>query len=119
MKEYGLIPSKFVYDLVIGACVKGGNISEALDIKDEMIANGFAMNLVVATSLLQGYCSQGDLPSALNLFSNIVEDGITPNNYTYSVLIECCYKIGNTNKAHELYCEMRQNTSYLVSSPSM
>lgn len=107
MKEMDWIPSEYTFTSVICACVKQRNLVQALKVKDEMINNGIVMNLVAATSLMKGYCLNGDLVSALYLFDKIVENGLTPNQVTFSVLIEGCCKKGNMKKAGELYERMK------------
>nr|XP_023892797.1 pentatricopeptide repeat-containing protein At3g54980, mitochondrial-like [Quercus suber] len=108
MREMGWVPLEGTYTCVIGACVKHGNMVEALRLKDEMVSCGKSMNLVVATNLMKGYCVQGNLDSALDLFNRIGEDVLSPNKVTYSVLIEWCGKNGTMERAYELYTQMKE-----------
>ena len=64
MREMGWVPLEGTYTCVIGACVKHGNMVEALRLKDEMVSCGKLMNLVVVTNLMKGYCVRGNLDSA-------------------------------------------------------
>ncbi|KAL0323928.1 UNVERIFIED_CONTAM: Pentatricopeptide repeat-containing protein, mitochondrial [Sesamum calycinum] len=107
MKERGWVPPEGTFTHVICTCVKQRNMTEALRLKDEMINSGHSMNVVVATSLMKGYCQQGNLHSSLALFDKIVEDGIAPNKVTYAVLIEGCCINRNMVKAKELYMQMK------------
>ncbi|CAL5406298.1 unnamed protein product [Camellia sinensis] len=68
MKKMGWVPSEGTFTSVIGACVKQKNMVDASKLKDEMVSSRKPMNLVVATSLMKGYCMQDDLDGALNLF---------------------------------------------------
>lgn len=60
----------------------------ALKVRDEMVADGIPINLIVQTSLMKGYCLEGNLGKALGLFEEIERDGPAPDKVTYSVLIE-------------------------------
>ncbi|XP_039129692.1 pentatricopeptide repeat-containing protein At3g54980, mitochondrial-like [Dioscorea cayenensis subsp. rotundata] len=108
MKGRGFVPTQFIYTFVVGACVKQGNLEEALSLKDELVASGRPLSLVLATSLMKGYCDQGDLDNALDLYTSVLKQGILPNVVTYSVLIDGCCRNGNVGKAFELYCQMKQ-----------
>ncbi|CAI9775574.1 unnamed protein product [Fraxinus pennsylvanica] len=81
MKKMNWVPSEGTFTNVIITCVKQRNLTEALRLKDEMISCGYLITLVVATSLMKGYCQLGDLNSALELFDKIIEDGLTPNKH--------------------------------------
>ncbi|TQD68777.1 hypothetical protein C1H46_045690 [Malus baccata] len=107
MREMGWVPSVVTFSSVITACVKQWNMVEAIRIKDGMVSCGYPVNLVAATSLMKGYCVQGNLESALGLFSIIIEDGLTTDRVTYAILIEYCSKNGNMEKAYELYTQMK------------
>ncbi|KAI7989559.1 Pentatricopeptide repeat-containing protein [Camellia lanceoleosa] len=120
MTKMGWLPSVGTFACIIGACVKQGNMVDALKVKDEMVSSGKPMNLIVATSLMKGYYMAGDLDSALNLFNKIVRDGLEPNMVTYSVLIEGCFRGGKMEKASELCTQMKlagiQPSVYIVNS---
>ncbi|CAL5435280.1 unnamed protein product [Camellia sinensis] len=120
MTKMGWVPSVGTFACIIGACVKQGNMVDALKVKDEMVSSGKPMNLIVATSLMKGYYMAGDLDSALNLFDKIVRDGLEPNMVTYSVLIEGCFRGGKMERASELCTQMKlagiQPSVYIVNS---
>ncbi|PHT30464.1 hypothetical protein CQW23_29931 [Capsicum baccatum] len=85
MKGRGWVPSEGTYTNIITACVKQGNMVEALRLKDET----------------------GSLSSALDLFDKLSEYGLTPNKVTYAVIIEGCCKNGNVEKALQVYRQMK------------
>ncbi|XVF34401.1 hypothetical protein REPUB_Repub18cG0055700 [Reevesia pubescens] len=108
-KARGMELDVAVYTVLIqAACQKPDlNMAEALKLKDEMLSCGKQLHLVVATSLMKGYCKQGDIVGALDLFNKIKEDGLCPNKVTFTVLIEWCCRNRNVKKAYELYAEMK------------
>ncbi|KAL2544719.1 Pentatricopeptide repeat-containing protein [Forsythia ovata] len=107
MKEKGLVVSGKTFTSVICTCVKQRNIVEAIRLKDEMIRSGHPMNLRVANNLMKGCYLHGDLNSALELF-DMIKDGLTPNEVTYSVILEGCCRSGNMEKVKEIYMDMKQ-----------
>ncbi|KAK1382453.1 hypothetical protein POM88_020188 [Heracleum sosnowskyi] len=120
MKGMGWVPAEGTRTCVVGAYVNQKNMVGALKVRDEMVADGIPINLVVATSLMKGYCLEGNLGKALGLFEEIERDGPAPNKVTYSVLIEGCCRHGNMQKAKELYSRMKligiEPTVYHVNS---
>ncbi|KAI9121785.1 hypothetical protein K1719_007175 [Acacia pycnantha] len=113
----GWVPSEDTYTCVIGACVKLGNVTEALRLKDEMVKSNIPMNIKVTKSLIKWYCMQGNVTTALKLFNEIVEAGFALDKGTFSLLINWCSKIGNIKKAYEIFSQMKlmdiQPTSFI------
>ncbi|CAI9755619.1 unnamed protein product [Fraxinus pennsylvanica] len=107
IKEKGLVVSGNSFTCVICTCLKQRNIVEAIRLKDEMIRSGHPMNLRVANNLMKGCYLHGDLNSALELF-NIIKDELTPNENTYSVILEGCCRSGDMEKVQEIHKEMKQ-----------
>ena len=84
MMEAGLKPRDFMYNSVLGVLVKVGRMDEALRLKDQMLlATGKKMDVILATTLMHGYCLHGEIGKALDLFDEAVRDGVTPTNVTY------------------------------------
>ncbi|KAM0047461.1 putative tetratricopeptide-like helical domain superfamily [Helianthus debilis subsp. tardiflorus] len=92
---------------------------DALRLKDEMVSNGVRMNLVVATSLMKGYCVKGDLDSALNfccntsdvkkgfeLYTRMKNEGIKPNVYNVNSLIIAFFEGCLIDEAKKLFDEV-------------
>ncbi|KAL2491314.1 Pentatricopeptide repeat-containing protein [Abeliophyllum distichum] len=88
MKKMDWVPSEGTFTNLICTCVKQRNLTEALRLKDEMICSGYQISLIVSTSLMKGYCQHGDLNSALELFNEIVEDGLTPTRSLMQSLLK-------------------------------
>ncbi|XP_022862268.1 pentatricopeptide repeat-containing protein At3g54980, mitochondrial-like [Olea europaea var. sylvestris] len=107
MKEKGLVVSGNSFTRVICTCVKQRNIVDAIKLKDEMIRSGHPMNLRVANNLMKGCYMHGDLNCALELF-NMIKDELTPNEVTYSVILEGCCRSGDMERVQEIHKEMKQ-----------
>ncbi|KAL5203947.1 hypothetical protein ABZP36_008818 [Zizania latifolia] len=56
MDDAGFAPWDFTYNSVVDVLVKEGRMEEALHLKDEMLAAGKKMGIVLATTLMHGYC---------------------------------------------------------------
>lgn len=90
MMEAGFRPwdLTLTYSFVVAVLVKAGRMEEALKLKDQMLlVAGKKMDVVLATTLMHGYCLLGEVGKALDLFNEAVRDGVTATNVTYAVLI--------------------------------
>jgi pentatricopeptide repeat protein len=109
MMEVGFRPwvLTLTYNFVVAVLVKAGRMEEALKVKDQMLlVAGKKMDVVLATTLMHGYCLLGEVGKALDLFNEAVRDGVTATNVTYAVLIKGCDAEGMTDKAYELCRQM-------------
>lgn len=108
MMEAGFRPWNLTltYSFVVAVLVKAGRMEEALKLKDQMLLVAGKMDVVLATTLMHGYCLLGEVGKALDLFNEAVRDGVTATNVTYAVLIKGCDAEGMTDKAYELCRQM-------------
>ena len=107
MNEAGFETWDFTYRSVVDVLVKAGRMEEALRVKDEMLAAGKKMDVVLATILMHGYCLRREVGTALDLFEESVANGILPTNVTYGMLIRACHQEGMAQKAYVLCCQMK------------
>ncbi|XP_039117986.1 pentatricopeptide repeat-containing protein At1g22960, mitochondrial-like [Dioscorea cayenensis subsp. rotundata] len=88
-----------------------GSASEAFKLGEEMIARGITPDTVSYNVQIDGLCKMGNIDEAYNLLLKMVKDGkrgLSPNKYTYTLLINehCNREIGN--EALRLYGEMHE-----------
>jgi pentatricopeptide repeat protein len=90
MMEAGLRPwdLTLTYNFVVAVLVKAGRMKEALKVKDQMLlVAGNKMDVVLATTLMHGYCLLSEVGKALDLFNEAVRDGATATNVTYAEVV--------------------------------
>ncbi|KAL2557947.1 Pentatricopeptide repeat-containing protein [Forsythia ovata] len=92
-------PCKKMYDKLIAALCRAGNVKNARWAFDDMVLRGVSPDVITYTILLNGYCRVNCLQEARDLFSDMKERGISPDIITYTVLLDG-YSKGNWKKAH-------------------
>jgi pentatricopeptide repeat protein len=60
-------------------------------------------NLISWTALISGYSQMGMAEEALNCFRLMVDDGFSPNHYTYVGAISACATIGDARAGKEVH----------------
>lgn len=61
---------------------------------------------MTCNALLHGICKAGELDEAYRYFCKMEEDGIPPNKYSYTMLINKNSDLGKWEEVVELYKEM-------------
>lgn len=52
-------------------------------------------NIYIINAILDFYCMNGDFQKAVEIFHHLKQDGITPDNFTYSIMIKGIKKMNN------------------------
>ncbi|EES19615.1 pentatricopeptide repeat-containing protein At2g27610 [Sorghum bicolor] len=73
-----------VMTALMDAYSKAGQLGNALDIF--LLMSG-SQNVVSWTAMINGCIQNGDVPLAAALFSRMREDGVAPNDFTYSTIL--------------------------------
>ncbi|KAG9155677.1 hypothetical protein Leryth_003954 [Lithospermum erythrorhizon] len=71
---------------LLDAYVKAGCIGEATKVFQSIAKK----DIVAWSAMLAGYAQQGDAESAVRLFRRLAKDGVCPNEFTYSSVINAC-----------------------------
>ncbi|KAJ8511410.1 hypothetical protein OPV22_001844 [Ensete ventricosum] len=95
MGTWGLEANVVVYNSLVSGFCKNGNITGASNLVDEMKSNG--------------YCRSGQMDEAIKIYKAMCVTGVTPNKFTYTVLIQGYAKMGNLEAASKLLDEMVNN----------
>ncbi|WOH15425.1 hypothetical protein DCAR_0934965 [Daucus carota subsp. sativus] len=91
MGEYGCVADKIAFTNVVSFLCKKRRAVEAQEFFDGLKGK-FEADVVVYTSLVNGWCRAG----------NISE----PNVYTYSIVIDALCRCGQITRAHDVFAEM-------------
>ncbi|CAI0440294.1 unnamed protein product [Linum tenue] len=68
--------------------LRAGEIRKALELFNEMKANGINPDVVTYTTIMNLYCSIDHLKEAVNLFHDMEAKGVEPDVITYTVLLK-------------------------------
>ncbi|CAN8278293.1 unnamed protein product [Cochlearia groenlandica] len=96
--------------LVKGCFVRGTTTVDALDLWNRMVI-GFELqpNVVAFNTLVQGFCSHGNMEKAMSVFTHMEETGCSPNIRTYGSLINGFAKRGSLEDAVDIWNKMLTN----------
>ncbi|KAL2249326.1 UNVERIFIED_CONTAM: Pentatricopeptide repeat-containing protein, mitochondrial [Sesamum indicum] len=96
----GSDPDVQIYNHLLTMYAKLGHIDYAQKLFDKMLVR----NLVTWTALISAYSQMGLSEKALNCFRLMVlDDGITPNDYTYVAAISACARVGALRNGKEIH----------------
>lgn len=99
------------YNSIIDACVKGGDLTTAESLLGEILSphSNLEPDLITFSTLLKGYCHQGDLDKALQLVEAIKQRGLRCDELVYNTLMDGCVKANDVAAGVGLFEEMVRN----------
>ncbi|EYU40951.1 hypothetical protein MIMGU_mgv11b018047mg [Erythranthe guttata] len=105
-------PDVMAYNAVINGLCKCRMVDNALQLKSRMIDKGISPTVVTYSSMIQGlcdfdgYCLQGKMDRAKEVFDSITGSGLTPCIISYNSLINGYCKKGKVDEAWRLFLEV-------------
>ncbi|DBA92143.1 TPA: hypothetical protein ACH3X1_015865 [Trebouxia sp. C0004] len=107
MADAGLKPSAVTYNTLIDTYVTAGQLAQARQTCADAQAAGVALDVWSYSGLIKGFVQNNELQAALEILQEMKEaDNITPNEVTYSTLIDGCVRAGVIDTGKELLSEM-------------
>ncbi|KAK4276343.1 hypothetical protein QN277_019301 [Acacia crassicarpa] len=95
----GFLTHTVVSTSLLNSYAKLGKIESSSKVFNTMAE----LNIVSWNAMISGYTSNGLHAEAFHCFVNMVESGITPNNFTFISVSRAVGQLGDVNKCHEIY----------------
>jgi len=93
-------PDIVTYSTMVKGFCASGDLDKGLQLLKEMELDGkFAPDEVMYNSLLDGCARQHRLDDALKLLDNMRDSGVTPSNYTLSIMVKLLGRARRLNQA--------------------
>ncbi|KAL5157765.1 Pentatricopeptide repeat-containing protein, chloroplastic [Glycine soja] len=115
MKKKGMDVNLFLYNLLFDMCADVGCMDEAVEIFEDMKSSGTCQpDNFTYSCLINMYSShlkrtdslESSNPWEQQLFDEMLQRGVKPDNITFSTLVNCASVSGLPNKAVELFEKM-------------
>ncbi|KAK8647922.1 hypothetical protein V6N13_121646 [Hibiscus sabdariffa] len=102
MSRKGPIPNNVTYNTLMQCMFRLRRVSTASEFLRKMLAFGQVPDIVTCSILLDGLCKTGTV-------YKLSENGLKPNVYTYTIMINGFLKQGLSDEAYQLFRSMRGN----------
>jgi len=110
MQEKGVPCNEVTYNTLIHACTSVSDMRQAVDILEDMNASReHPPDLITYSTMIKGFCAQGNLEAGLELFESMRGRGIQPDTIVYNTLLEGCARRYNLQMTEQLLEDMIQS----------
>lgn len=108
MKVEGVPYNTITYNSIVDVCIRCGKIQEAEDLVAEMMNDRSSVepDLITFSTLLKGYCQQGQIEKALKMSETIAQRGLRRDELVYNTLMDGCVKANDISTCLALFEEM-------------
>jgi len=106
MKANNIKVSLVVFNTLIDACSRVGDIDSAAKMFRDMMEAQCVPDLITYSTLIKGYCFRGDLDEAMQLFAMMQKKGIRPDAIVFNSLLDGCAKKQKPALCEEIVCNM-------------
>jgi pentatricopeptide repeat protein len=111
LDSQGLQPTAVSFNVILFALVKCGELQQATQIYQRMLARTDVQpNVVTLTSLLKGHCAAGDMQSAWTLLDGMARQGpsgrLRPNTRTLNTFLRGCLWTGDVERAVQVFRQL-------------
>ncbi|XP_028794295.1 pentatricopeptide repeat-containing protein At2g42920, chloroplastic-like [Neltuma alba] len=107
MQKEGIEPSEFTMVSLLNACAHMGSLQQGKWIHDYVRKNGFELNVIVVTAIIDMYCKCGAIHDALQVFEECPRRGLSCWN---SIIIGLAMN-GLEREAIEFFSELESSSS--------
>ncbi|XP_031496552.1 pentatricopeptide repeat-containing protein At1g02060, chloroplastic [Nymphaea colorata] len=114
MVKQGCTPDMVTYNTLIDGLCRSGKVAKGHNLMRAMRRKGGELipNVVSYTTLIRGYCENQSIGNALELFDEMVEQGLKPNEITYNTLIQGLCEARKLDKIKEILKDVMDSGSF-------
>ncbi|KAG9291002.1 hypothetical protein G9A89_012874 [Geosiphon pyriformis] len=94
----------FACNKMMSFLTKNSEVSEAIELFNNMLAQGVEPNVVTYTSLIDGFCGKHlDMQEAEKYYNSMIAMNVRPNELTYVTLMKGYVRASKVDKAYETF----------------
>ena len=103
------LANSHTFSSAINANVRCGNLEGAEKVFQQMkTTKGIKLDVISCTTLMKGYCSEGNIVSGLQLFKQMDDRNVIPNVRTINTFLRGCVMTGNLDEADQIIVKMQK-----------
>jgi len=103
MKTSGVVPSNYTLSMLIKLMGRCRKLNQCFTIVEELsLEYGLKLNIQVYTCLIQACFNNRQAAKAVTLHQKMIDEGLCPDEMTYSALVKGCLQASLVDKAVEL-----------------
>ncbi len=103
MREIGLQPDAVTYSTLLAACTSTGNLLRGKEIHQALLKNKIPPTIKLQTSLINMYGKCKDLDTAFELYQEMKQLGLKPDDVTFTCLLTACADTGDLSRGKQLH----------------
>lgn len=98
------IANSHTYAAAMNANIRCGSMQGAEEVMEQMASRGRKRDVIICTTMMKGYCAEGRLMKAFELFNSMLTKSpiVEPNIRTVNTLLRGCITTGNLELAEAL-----------------
>jgi len=103
------LANSHTFSSAINANVRCGNLEGAEKVFQQMKSTkGIKLDVISCTTLMKGYCSEGNITKGLQLFKEMDNRHVIPNVRTINTFLRGCVMTGNLDEADQIIVKMQK-----------
>merc|ERR1719213_37554 len=107
MKAVHVEPDIITYSTIVKGYCLSGDVDRAFQVLEEMKRDGrFVPDQILYNSLLDGCAKEHRVDEALQLLEEMRKNGVTPSNFTLSILVKLMGRSRRLNQAFAIIDEL-------------
>lgn len=95
-------PDRITYSTIVKGFCMQGQIDQAIAVMESIQRSGFPADVIIFNTILDACCSRDRFAMCDHLYEQMLSEGITPTNFTLTVLVKRFGREGNVAKAFEV-----------------
>jgi len=103
MRQTGVVPSNYTLSMLVKLMGRCRKLNQCFTIIEDICKEyGLKLNIQVYTCLIQACFNNRQATKAVALHDKMIQEGLSPDEMTYSALVRGCLQAGLVDKAVEL-----------------
>jgi len=103
MQQEGIAPSNFTLSILVKMASRGRQLESAFELSSDLSKKyGFRLNVHVFSNLIHACVAHKDIPRALGVLEQMLNEKVRPDVRTYKLLLQACVSVGDNRAAEGL-----------------